>query len=78
MILMTTIPTDTRTGRFLNALASLWSLIGWARLCAAVALVVAVVQEFRRADLAHVALWLGAALGNYTVNKITEMVKGDA
>ena len=58
MIPMTTIPTDTPIGRFLNALASLWSLIGWARLCAAVA--------------------LGAAMGNYTVNKITEMVKGDA
>lgn len=78
MIPMETTPTDTRTGRFLSGLSSLWSQIGWARLCAAVALAVAVIREFQGAELAHVALWLGAALGNYTVNKITEMVKGGA
>ena len=44
----------------------------WGRVCAAVALVVAVWREFTGADLAHVGLWLGVALGNYGVSKLVE------
>jgi hypothetical protein len=47
--------------------------LSWGRVCAAVALVVAVWREFNGADLAHVGLWLGVALGNYGVSKLTEV-----
>ena len=46
--------------------------LSWGRVCAAVALVVAVWREFTGADLAHVGLWLGVALGNYGVSKLVE------
>lgn len=48
--------------------------VSWGRFCAAVCLVVAVLQEFRAKDLAHIALFLGIATGSYTASKITEMV----
>jgi hypothetical protein len=50
--------------------------LSWGRICACVALIVAVVEQFRHADVAHVSLWLGAAMGHYSVSKITEMVSG--
>ena len=46
----------------------------WGRICSAVALVVAVIQEFRNVELTHVALWLSIATGTYTVSKITQMI----
>ena len=46
----------------------------WGRVCAAVALVVAVWREFTGADLAHVGLWLGVAIGNYGASKLTEVL----
>jgi len=48
--------------------------ISWGRICAAVALVVAVWREFTGADLWHVALWLGVATGSYGISKGTEVV----
>lgn len=48
--------------------------ISWGRICAAVALVVAVWREFTGADLWHVALWLGVATGSYGISKGTEIV----
>ena len=48
--------------------------ISWGRVCAAVALVVAVWREFTGADLAHVGLWLGVAVGNYSASKLTEVL----
>ena len=50
--------------------------MSWGRVCAAVSLAVAVHQQLHAADVAHVGLWLGAAFGNYTASKITEMVNG--
>lgn len=40
------------------------------------AFMVAIVQEFRGAELHHVALWLGAGTGAYSVVKTTEMICG--
>ena len=48
--------------------------LSWGRVCAAVALVVAVWREFTGADLAHVGLWLGVAVGNYSASKLTEVL----
>lgn len=46
--------------------------ISWGRVCAAVALVMAVLRECRGADVYHVALWLMIATGNYGLSKLTE------
>lgn len=48
--------------------------LSWGRVCAAVALVVAVWRESKGADLAHVGLWLGVAIGNYGASKLTEVL----
>lgn len=48
--------------------------MSWGRFCSAVALVVAVVGQFKGMDTAHLAIWLGVALGNYGASKITEMI----
>lgn len=48
--------------------------LSWGRVCAAVALAVAVWREFTGADLAHVGLWLGVAVGNYSASKLTEVL----
>ena len=48
--------------------------LSWGRVCAAVALVVAVWRESKGADLAHVGLWLGVAVGNYSASKLTEVL----
>lgn len=48
--------------------------VSWGRVCAAVALVVAVVGQFKGIDVAHLQLWLGVALGNYGASKVTEMI----
>lgn len=48
--------------------------VSWGRVCALVALVVAVVGEFKGADLEHLKLWLGVAVGNYGASKVAEMV----
>ena len=48
--------------------------ISWGRVCAAVALVVAVISQFKGADIAHVGLWLSVATGNYAASKITEAI----
>jgi hypothetical protein len=41
-----------------------------------VALVVAVVGQFKGTDTAHLAIWLGVATGNYGLSKVAEMVTG--
>lgn len=46
----------------------------WGRLCALVALVVAVWREFDGAPIQHVALWLLVATGSYSASKFTEIV----
>lgn len=48
--------------------------LSWGRLCALVALAVAVAGQFRGIETANLALWLGVALGNYAASKATEMV----
>jgi hypothetical protein len=48
--------------------------ISWGRVCAAVALVVAVWREFAGADVKHVALWLAVATGSYGTSKAAEIV----
>ena len=48
--------------------------LSWGRVCAAVALVVAVREQFRGADVPHVALWLSVAVGNYSASKIVEAI----
>ena len=48
--------------------------ISWGRVCAFVALVVAVVGQFGSMDAEHLKLWLGVAVGNYGASKLTEMV----
>ena len=63
-------PTTTQTGFFRDFRGQL----SWGRFCSAVSLAVAVIQEARGKDLAHIALFLGVATGSYTASKITEMV----
>ena len=47
--------------------------LSWGRFCSLVALIVACVGQFTgRMDAANLALWLGLALGNYSVSKLTE------
>ena len=48
--------------------------ISWGRVCAFVALVVAVVGQFMGIDTAHLGMWLSVAVGNYGASKLTEMV----
>ena len=48
--------------------------VSWGRVCAVVALAVAVWRESNGADLQHVALWLGVATGSYGLSKGTEAV----
>lgn len=50
--------------------------ISWGRVCALCSLIVAVVAQFTGSDVAHVGLWLSAALGNYGASKVTEMIVG--
>lgn len=48
--------------------------VSWGRVCALAALIVAVWGEFKGADLEHLKLWLGVAVGNYGASKLTEVV----
>lgn len=48
--------------------------VSWGRVCAAVALLVAARAQFQGADVAHIALWLSVALGNYGASKLTEIL----
>lgn len=48
--------------------------MSWGRICAVVALVVAVIGQIKGADVEHLTLWLSVATGNYAASKITEMV----
>ena len=49
--------------------------MSWGRVCSMVALGMACKLSFApHPDVALVTLWLGAAVGNYTASKITEMV----
>jgi len=63
--------TKAKTGAFRD-----WrGQISWGRICAAVALVVAVMLSFRPGpDVQLVGLWLAVAGGNYGVSKVTEIV----
>lgn len=68
-----TTPTNGNTG--LSSMFRDWrNQISWGRICAAVALVVAVWRESTGANLYHVALWLGVATGSYGISKGTEVV----
>ena len=46
----------------------------WGRFCALASLVIAIVQEFRGAEIAHVAMWLSSATASYTASKVTESI----
>jgi hypothetical protein len=48
--------------------------VSWGRVCALVALVMAVVGNWTHMDAEHLRLWLGVAMGNYGASKITEMI----
>jgi hypothetical protein len=47
--------------------------MSWGRMCAAVALAMAVLRECQGADVSHIQTWLGIATGNYAASKITEI-----
>lgn len=51
--------------------------VSWGRVCALVALVVAVIGQFYGMDAEHLKLWLSVATGNYAASKITEMICGN-
>ena len=46
--------------------------LSWGRICSFVALVVAAIAQFNGATPAQLSIWLGVAVGNYTVSKISE------
>ena len=48
--------------------------LSWGRVCALVALAVAVVGQWTGMDADHLKLWLGVAVGNYAASKLTEAV----
>ena len=48
--------------------------LSWGRVCSLVALIVAVVGEFKGMGTAHLQTWLGVATGGYGISKLTEMV----
>jgi len=80
-----TIPTTSAqtpgiTGRLRTLFTDFRGQLSWGRVCAAVALTVAVIGQFKAVpmDAAHLEIWLGVALGNYTASKLTEMVCGRA
>lgn len=67
-------PSPTPTG-LTSLMRDFRGQMSWGRFCSAVALAVAVVgQLWGGMDTAHLAIWLGVALGNYGASKITEMV----
>ena len=50
--------------------------LSWGRICAAVALLVAVIGQFTgRMDAGQLALWLGVALGSYSASKAAEVLQ---
>ena len=52
--------------------------LSWGRFCSLVALIVACVGQFTgKIDASSLALWLGLALGNYSVSKLTEKAERD-
>ncbi len=46
--------------------------LSWGRACSFVALVVAVVGQFKGMEATNLAMWLGVAVGNYAASKFTE------
>jgi len=50
--------------------------LSWGRVCALVALIMAVIGQFKGMSLGHLQTWLSVAVGNYGASKITEMVCG--
>ena len=66
----TILSTPEKTGAFRD-----WrGQVSWGRICALVALVVAVILSCKPApDVRIVALWLAVATGNYSASKLTEI-----
>ena len=50
--------------------------LSWGRVCALVALTVAVMGQFNGMAIESVKVWLGVAVGNYGVSKVTEIISG--
>ena len=48
--------------------------LSWGRVCAFVALVMAVWGKFTGMDIEHTKIWLAVASGNYGASKLTEIV----
>ena len=48
--------------------------LSWGRICAAVALIVAVIGQFNGINIEHLKLWLAVAVGNYGASKLTEVL----
>ena len=48
--------------------------LSWGRVCALVALAVAVVGQWTGMDADHLKLWLAVAVGNYGASKLTEVL----
>lgn len=48
--------------------------ISWGRVCAAVALIVAIVGQFNGMDVEHLKVWIAVVGGNYGFSKIAEMI----
>ena len=68
-----TTPTPTTFTGWISRMLSGSGIPSWGRTCSAVALVVAVVQEFRDKPVAHIAIWLSVAVGSFTATKLTEI-----
>ena len=52
--------------------------LSWGRFCSLVALIVACVGQFAgKMEASELAIWLGLALGNYSVSKLTEKAERD-
>ena len=50
--------------------------LSWGRVCAMVALIMAVIGQFKGMGLGHLQTWLAVAVGNYGLSKGTEMITG--
>jgi hypothetical protein len=67
-------PTPAISTGWVSRMFSGHGVPSWGRVCSAVALVVSVAQEFRDKPVAHIAIWLGVAVGSFTVTKLSDLI----
>lgn len=65
--------TPTKMTPILGFIRGFQGKTSWGRVCSLIALVVAIIGEFRGIETEHLLIWLGLALGNYGIIKTAEI-----